>query len=339
MPDNQPDGAGGPGDTSSRGAPSEVDGVEAELLGAFARLAPAGSHRFNFEESMSRLNPQPPPDRRAVLPPWGGLPGDLWARGRSAQVGQRMMGDVVAALADVLAADSRSATASAVEGGSEAARAQFTAAWDALRYLAARVDRLEQRGDAFTRLFPDMARDAPEPDIGPWADRLDRWFPPPDVEGPVVHGESSDGSLLRALTAAGYQASGIDPRPERVWAGGGNPAVALGEVVDRLAEAAGGDLAGLVLSGTIDRLDVAGKLLLAELAVDKTAPGATVAVLPMDQQAWADACPVTVADLAPGRPFRPETWTAVLERAGLVDVVWHRPEGAENTHAVVGRRR
>ena len=81
MPDNQPDDAGGPGDTSSRGAPSEVDGVEAELLGAFARLAPAGSHRFNFEESMSRLDPQPPPDRRAVLPPWGGLPGDLWPEG------------------------------------------------------------------------------------------------------------------------------------------------------------------------------------------------------------------------------------------------------------------
>ncbi|MGA7417392.1 MAG: hypothetical protein WB765_22025 [Acidimicrobiales bacterium] len=313
--------------------------MEAELLAAFSRLAPAGSHRWNFEESMSRLNPQPPPDPSAVLPPWAGLPDDLWARGRSAQVGQRMMGDVVAALADVLAADSRTAISAALGSRAEASSQQFTAAWDALRYLAARVDRLEQGHDVVSALFPDMARRAPHPQIGPWADRLQQWFPAPDTEGPVVHGESGDGSLLRALTAAGYQARGIDPRPERVWAGAGNPDMALGEVSERLGEVGDGELAGLVLSGGIDRLDVPGTLVLAQLAVGKTAPGATVAVLPMDPEAWSDSCPVTVADLAPGRPFHPETWTAVLERTGLVDVVWHRPEGDETTHAVVGRRR
>ena len=174
MPDNQPDESGmeaiaGPGrrpdgETAAEeaapakeAAPEVVDteeGAEAELLAAFSRLAPAGSHRWNFEESMSRLNPQPPPDPSAVLPPWGGLPDDLWARGRSAQVGQRMMGDVVAALADVLAADSRAATAAALGGRVEASRQQFTAAWDALRYLAARVDRLEQPADVVSRAVP-----------------------------------------------------------------------------------------------------------------------------------------------------------------------------------------
>ena len=115
--------------------------------------------------------------------------------------------------------------------------------------------------------------------------------------------------------------------------------MALGEVAERLGEVGDGELSGLVLSGGIDRLDVPGTLLLAQLAVAKTAPGATVAVLPMDEEAWSIARPVTVADLVPGRPFHPETWTAVLERTGLVDVVWHRPEGGETTHAVVGRRR
>jgi hypothetical protein len=336
MPDNEADEVDGRSDSSADGVPSEVEG---ELLAAFDRLAPAGSHRWNFEESMSRLNPQPAPEPAAVLAPWGGLPDDLWARGRSAQMGQRMVGDVVAALADVLVADSRATTAAAVGGQAEAARQQFIAAWDALRYLAARLDRLERPSDVVTELFPDMARDAPDADIGHWADRLAQWFPAPEREGPVVHGESGDGSLLSALAAAGYQASGIDPRAERVWTGTGNPTVALGEVAERLTAAADGTLAGLVLSGCIDRLDVPGKLMLAELAVGKAAPGATVAVLPMDQRAWSDACPVTVSDLAPGRPFHPETWAVVLERAGLVDVVWHRPEGGGSTHAVVGRRR
>ena len=336
MPDNEADEVDGQGDSSADGSPSEVEG---ELLAAFDRLAPAGSHRWNFEESMSRLNPQPAPDPAAVLAPWGGLPDDLWARGRSAQMGQRMVGDVVAALADVLVADSRATTAAAVGGQAEAARQQFIAAWDALRYLAARLDRLERPSDVVTELFPDMAQDAPDADIGHWADRLAQWFPSPERGGPVVHGESGDGSLLSALAAAGYQASGIDPRAERVWAGAGDPTVALGEVTDRLADVADGELAGLILSGCIDRLDLPGKLVLTELALSKTAPGATVAVLATDQQAFADACPATVLDLLPGRPLLPETWSAVLARVGLVDVRWHRPEGGGLTHAVVGRRR
>ena len=332
MPDNEADN---PGDPSGPGTDHAPSGPEAELLDVFSRLAPVGSHRWNFEESMSRLNPQPPPAFAAAVPPWEGLPPDVWAHGRSAQVGQRMMGDVLAAVADLLAADSRAAASEAA--GSH--HPQFTAAWDALRYLAARLERLERRGDVVADLFPDLARDVPEADVGPWAEHLADWFTPPEGEGSVIHGESGDGSLLRALRALGYQVSGIEPRAERVWAGAGDPAVALGEVTDRLAGVADGELAGVILSGCIDRLDTPGKLLLVELALSKTAPGATVAVLPTDQQAFADACAVTVLDLAPGRPLHPETWSAVFARVGLADVRWHRPEGGGLTHAVVGRHR
>lgn len=331
MPDNEADEAEGPGELDAN---HPLTGAETELLESFARLAPAGSHRWNFEESMSRLNPQPPPVTTPVHP-WAGLPDDLWARGRSAQVGQRMVGDVLAAAADWLAADSRAAVTEAAGAQVQ----QFTAAWDALRYLAARLERLERGSDVLADLFPDLARDVPEADVGPWAGHLADWFIRPEAEGPVVHGESGDGSLLRALDAAGYQARGIEPRADRVWAGAGGPAVALGEVTERLADADDGELSGLILSGCIDRLSLPGKLLLIELAVGKTAPGATVAVLPTDQQAWADGCPVTVADLAPGRPMHPETWTAAFERVGLVDVRWHQPGGGALTHAVVGRRR
>jgi hypothetical protein len=331
MPDNEADDAEDPGGLGTDQAPSPA---EAELLDVFSRLAPAGSHRWNFEESMSRLNPQPPPDFAAAVPPWAGLPPDVWAHGRSAQVGQRMVGDVLAAVADLLAADSRLAATEAAG----AYRQQFTSAWDGLRYLAARLERLERRSDVLADLFPDLARDVPEAEVGPWAAHLSDWFTPPEAAGPVLHGESGDGALLRALGGAGYRVRGIEPRAERAWAGAGDPAVALGEVSDRLAEVADGELSGVILSGCIDRLDVPGQLLLTELAVSKTAPGATVAVLPTDQQAFADACPVTVADLVPGRPLHPETWSAVLARVGLVDVRWHRPEAGGLTHAVVGRR-
>jgi hypothetical protein len=336
MPDNEADDAEGPGAPATDHAPSAA---EAELLDVFSRLAPAGTHRWNFEESMSRLNPQPPPAPPAVVPPWEGLPPDVWARGRSAQVGQRMVGDVLAAVADLLATDARAAATEAAGAQAQADRQQFIAAWDALRYLAVRLERLERRSDVVADLFPDLARVVPEADVGPWAEHLAHWFTPPEAEGSVIHGESGNGSLLRALRALGYQASGIEPRAERVWAGAGDPTVALGEVTDRLGEVADGELAGVILSGCIDRLDLPGKLLLTELALSKTAPGATVAVLPTDQQAFADACPVTALDLAPGRPLHPETWSAVFARVGLAEVRWYRPEGGGLTHAVVGRRR
>jgi len=336
MPDNEADEAKGPDGPATHRAPSAA---EAELLDVFARLAPVASHRWNFEESMSRLNPQPPPALANVVPPWEGLPPDVWARGRSAQVGQRMVGDVLAAVADLLATDARAAATEAAGAQAQAYRQQFTAAWDALRYLVARLERLERRVDVVADLFPDLARDVPEAEVGPWADHLSDWFTPPEAEGSVIHGESGDGSLLRALHAFGYEVSGIEPRAERVWAGAGDPAVALGEVTDRLAEVTDGELAGVILSGCIDRLDTPGKLLLVELVLSKTAPGATVAVLPTDQQAFTAASPVTVSDLAPGRPLHPETWSAVFARVGLVDVRWHRPEGGALTHAIVGRRR
>ena len=139
MPDNEADEAKGPDGPATHRAPSAA---EAELLDVFARLAPVASHRWNFEESMSRLNPQPPPALANVVPPWEGLPPDVWARGRSAQVGQRMVGDVLAAVADLLATDARAAATEAAGAQAQAYRQQFTAAWDALRYLAARLERL-----------------------------------------------------------------------------------------------------------------------------------------------------------------------------------------------------
>ena len=171
---------------------------------------------------MSRLNPQPAPDPSApdasapdpstLDPPWSGLPADLWARGRSAQVGQRMVGDVVTVVADFLAADSRALVSQVNEAQSKVSRERFLAAWDGLRFLGARVERLERRSDVVTDLFPDLSRDVPEPDLAPWVERLGHWFSPPEAEGPVVHGESADGSLVRAMGLPGCPGPSIHTR-------------------------------------------------------------------------------------------------------------------------------
>ncbi len=155
-----------------------------------------------------------------------------------------------------------------------------------------------------------------------------------------MHGESGDGSLVRALSAAGHTVHGIEPRAERVWAAlDDGPEIGLGEVEDQLLRWGDGELAGVVLSGCTDRLGLAGQLHVAELAVRKTAVGATVAVLSTDPTVWTDTCPVVAQDLLPGRPLHPETWAAILERLGLDEVRWHRAEGGDTVHAVVGRRR
>ena len=124
--------------TPDDGAPGPEDGPEAdeiELLAAFDRLRPQGSLQWGFDDAMRRLS-EPGAGAGAVGLPWAGLPDDLWERGRSARIGQRFVGDVAGVLASILAADARAAADAAMDD-------RILAAWDALRYLAARMERLE----------------------------------------------------------------------------------------------------------------------------------------------------------------------------------------------------
>lgn len=147
--------------TTPTGSPSpEVDGDdillpdEAELLAAFDRLRPQGSLAWGFDDAMHRLVDRA--EGRVPPLPWDGLPDDLWERGRSARVGQRFVGDVAGVLAEALAGDTRRAVDAAVGDG-------LGAAWDALRYLAARVEQLERRVDPLAELVPDLAATVPRP--------------------------------------------------------------------------------------------------------------------------------------------------------------------------------
>jgi hypothetical protein len=107
-----------------------VAGSDEELLAAFERLSPQGSLRVGFDDALRRVD-QPDVDSAAMAPPWSGLPDDLWERGRSARIGQRFVGDVAGVLADILAADARTAADAAVTAVNGD---RFVATWDALRF-------------------------------------------------------------------------------------------------------------------------------------------------------------------------------------------------------------
>ncbi len=132
--DGDPATADGGGAGDGRRAPGPD---ESELLAAFDRMRPQGSLQWGFDDAMRRIAR---PETGSATAPWNGLPDDLWDRGRSARIGRRFVGDVARVLADLLAADARTAAAAAAAGVN-------VATWDALRYLAARVGLLEARLD------------------------------------------------------------------------------------------------------------------------------------------------------------------------------------------------
>jgi hypothetical protein len=310
---------------------------ERELLAAFDRLSPQGSLRWGFDDALRRVD-EPNIASAAGAAPWPGLPDDLWDRGRSARVGKRFVGDVAGVLAELLAADARHAADAAVTAVNGD---RFVATWDALRYLAARVEALEARGDP---LGSDAALlDLPVPDLTEWAGSVAGWCAPVGARTRVVAGELCDGSVFDALAEAGRPVRGVEPRGPSVWrtfaaakVGRSTPDLVLGEVAGHLASLADCSLAAVVLAGCVDRLDLRGKVGLLGDAVRVVGPGGSVVVLTSDQAAFDRALPPTTRDLLPGRPFHPETWLHLLGQAGARDTIWHRPERG-SVHAVVAR--
>jgi hypothetical protein len=317
----------------------ELEPDERELLAAFDRLSPQGSLRWGFDDALRRVD-EPNVASAAGAAPWKGLPPDLWERGRSAKIGERFVGDVAGVLADLLAADARAAADAAVTAVNGD---RFVATWDALRYLAARIEALEARADPVRS--PTSVLDLPLPDLTEWAPSVGSWCEPVGERTTIVVGELCDGSVLAALTEAGRPVRGVEPRAASVWrafgaaaeaVGGSTPDLVLDEVAVHLTSLADGSLAAAVLAGCVDRLDLPGKVALLDEAARVVEPGGSVVVLTSDQAAFDRALPATACDLLPGRPFHPETWLLLFERAGASATTWHRPERG-SVHAVVAR--
>jgi SAM-dependent methyltransferase len=136
---------------------------------------------------------------------------------------------------------------------------------------------------------------------------------------------------------------GVDPRGTVVWeadaafavgTGRTDIAFAFAEVVDHLGTLPDASRGCVVLTGCIDRADLAGKVDLVDEARRVVAPGGTLVLLVTDQAAWDEALDPAVRDLLPGRPLHPEAWRTVLTHRRAPDAQWLRPSSG-SVHAVV----
>ncbi len=332
--DEQPTEGGQPTEGSSGLEGADPD--ERELLAAFDRLSPQDDLRWCFDNAMRRIE-RPESSSSVVNVPWRGLPDDLWERGHSAKIGQRFMGDVAGVMAEILATDARAAADAAVSSVN-------LATWDALRYLAARVELLEGRIDPLGFETAEWPMELPDP--SEWMEAIETWLGPSVAEDVVLVGESGEGALVGSLRRAGRQVVGVEPRGASVWRSSGSlaadgeagPTIVFSDVLPYLTTVPDGGVGGVILVGCPDRLDLVGKVRLLEQSLRAVRRGGTIVVLATDGAVWDRSLSIPERDLAPGRPLHPETWSLLLHRAGAVDPRWLAAESGA-LHAVVAKVR
>ena len=150
-------------------------------------------------------------------------------------------------------------------------------------------------------------------------ERLDR-----SARKRVLHAECGDGALLAALSAQGVDGYGIEPDEAAVAAAAGRELdVRVDDALNHLRVVPAGGVSAVVLSGCTERLPVARKVELLDLAVKAVSGGGLVAVLSTTPDAWGRARSQVEADLSPGRPLTPSTWQALLEERGLSAIAHH----------------
>lgn len=342
-PPAPPGHAGTPGDETLPGG-TPPGGIAAELGAAFRRLRPQGSDRWNFAAAFARLEerygrPSPAGDLEAAgtdpggeAPPAGGPVGGGEAvpdRSRLHRLADRYVTERLEAwIADLATAAADRATAAALAREHGSIAEGFDAAVEALRFLGARVERLEDAAGRRRDPVDAVGTLAPPPQLAAWTAPVVGWVRGARPPGPVLHGECGDGELVAALAAAGVAARGVEPRGAAAWrAADRGAAVHVGGVAELLASLPEGSLGGLVLSGVVDRAPLDELVALVGTATARLAPGAPLVVLGTWPEAAATAWSAAAGDLLPGRPLHPETWELLLARAGYADVGRLGPEG------------
>jgi len=98
---------------------------------------------------------------------------------------------------------------------------------------------------------------------------------------------------------------------------------------ERLRAGAPSALGAVVLSGTVEGMAGGERAQLLDAVGARLAPGGTLLVHSATREAWESTDAPPEADLAPGRPLRPEAWCRLLEQSGYDAEVQRGPGGAD----------
>jgi hypothetical protein len=289
----------GPGDAADEGAaPAGRDAATEALNDAFARLRPQGSDTWNFLANFTQMGERFGPDQ----------PG-------ASELSKLLDASVAPASRRGVSARRRRAEPDDAPSEVHAAMAQVV---EAFRFLALRVQTLEERLARQDRPIEGAAWLIPAKELGAWVPPLVDHFVAAAPVGEVLHADCGEGQLLGSLLGAGLAARGVEPRGGvALRALEQGYAVSISEVVEDLAARPSGSLGGLVLSGVVDRLPLHAILLLLSEAHRVLALGAPIVVV-ATEPAHAGAARHVVADeiLAP-RTLHARTWEVLLARANF----------------------
>jgi SAM-dependent methyltransferase len=164
----------------------------------------------------------------------------------------------------------------------------------------------------------------------------DAWWVEPAVAavakapGRVLHAACGDGWLVRRIVAAGGDAYGVDPRTHLVEVAELGTVDLRGEgLAEHLRAVAAAGLGAVVLSGIVDGMSGGERAQLLAALGTRLAPGGTLVIHSVSRASWEAADAPPEADLAPGRPLRPEAWCRLLEQSGYDAVAQSGPGGSD----------
>ncbi len=318
----------------------------AELRLAFDRLGPQGSARWNFSSAFTQLEKRfsgadddPAEGRRAngstdesvsAAPP----PPQRVLRKAADPIVSRLQPWIEARAADA----AEEAAGRALTEGLGRIEEGFDATVEAFRFLAARVEVLENAAARRHDPVDGSAWLLDPPSLESWAAPVAEFIDGSTSTGPVLHAECGAGELAVELVASGFEVWGSEPRGAVAWAAAERGlAVHVGGTAERLGSIGSGALGALVLSGIVERVDLAELVDLLALAGDRLTPGGALIVLSSHPGMVATGWSAVAVDLLPGRPLHPETWELLLERAGYSDAgPLSAPTKGERSHDTYG---
>ncbi len=193
-------------------------------------------------------------------------------------------------------------------------------AWATSRMFHVVVDHVE---DLETAVEAQRAPDLPAT-LLPAADVATGWWVEAavsavsGVHGRVLHADCGDGALVERLVTAGVDAYGVDSTDEVVELAADRGLDVRAEgLLDHLEVVGAEELAGVVLSGSVQWVSPNRRERLVDLLASRLAVGGSLVLHSATPEHWAASASPMVTDLAPGRPLHAETWSHLLGERGF----------------------